>query len=172
MQSKLADGFYDLAISNVPFGDYSPFDPQFNNFKFPIHDYFFAGALEKVRPGGLVTCVVMPPICPWELAVTVKDFRVGTRRLHRHGVIANVEGVSFRTWYFTPQDIRQALGSRFRPLRLEGLSVLTPTADNKTFARHHPHLFRVLAALDDRLAQRPPFNAWGDFFILTMEFYL
>jgi N12 class adenine-specific DNA methylase/adenine-specific DNA methylase len=53
-QSKLADGFYDLAISNVPFGDYSPFDPRFNNFRFPIHDYFFAGALEKVRPGGLV----------------------------------------------------------------------------------------------------------------------
>src|SRR3546814_4505856 len=35
-QSKLADGFYDLAISNVPFGDYSPFDPRFNNFRFPI----------------------------------------------------------------------------------------------------------------------------------------
>jgi ubiquinone/menaquinone biosynthesis C-methylase UbiE len=123
-----------------------------------------------LRPGGLVTCVVMPPICPWELAVMVKDFRVGTRRLHRHGIVANVEGISFRTWYFTPGDIRQALGSRFRPLRLEGLSVLTPTADNKTFARHHPRLFRALAALDDRLSQRPPFNAWGDFFILTMEF--
>jgi adenine-specific DNA methylase len=53
-QSKLADGFYDLAISNVPFGDYSPFDSRFNNFRFPIHDYFFAASLEKVRPGGLV----------------------------------------------------------------------------------------------------------------------
>jgi N12 class adenine-specific DNA methylase/predicted O-methyltransferase YrrM len=53
-QSKLADGFYDLAISNVPFGDYSPFDSRFNNFKFPIHDYFFAASLEKIRPGGLV----------------------------------------------------------------------------------------------------------------------
>src|SRR4030095_13063946 len=48
------DGFYDLAISNVPFGDYSPFDPRFNNFRLPIHDYFFAAALEKVRPGGLM----------------------------------------------------------------------------------------------------------------------
>lgn len=52
--SKLADGFYDLAISNVPFGDYSPFDSRFNKFRFPIHDYFFAASLEKVRPGGLV----------------------------------------------------------------------------------------------------------------------
>ena len=53
-QTKLADGFYDLAISNVPFGDYTVHDPRFNNYKFPIHDYFFAAALEKVRPGGLM----------------------------------------------------------------------------------------------------------------------
>jgi len=53
-QTKLADGFYDLAISNVPFGDYTVHDPRWNNYKFPIHDYFFAAALEKVRPGGLL----------------------------------------------------------------------------------------------------------------------
>lgn len=53
-QSKLADGFYDLAISNVPFGDYTVHDPRWNRYKFPIHDYFFAAALEKVRPNGLV----------------------------------------------------------------------------------------------------------------------
>ncbi|HUJ10680.1 MAG TPA: DEAD/DEAH box helicase [Verrucomicrobiae bacterium] len=53
-EAKLADGFYDVAISNIPFGDYQPFDPRFNVFKFPIHDYFFAAAVEKVRPGGLI----------------------------------------------------------------------------------------------------------------------
>jgi N12 class adenine-specific DNA methylase/SAM-dependent methyltransferase len=53
-QTKIADGFYDLAISNVPFGDYTVHDPRFNNYKFSIHDYFFAAALEKVRPGGLL----------------------------------------------------------------------------------------------------------------------
>ena len=53
-QTKLADGFYDLAVSNVPFGDYTVHDPRFNNYKFSIHDYFFAATLEKVRPGGLL----------------------------------------------------------------------------------------------------------------------
>jgi N12 class adenine-specific DNA methylase len=53
-QAKLADGFYDLAISNVPFGDYTVHDPRWNSYKFPIHDYFFAASLEKVRPGGLL----------------------------------------------------------------------------------------------------------------------
>jgi N12 class adenine-specific DNA methylase len=53
-QSKFADGFYDLAISNVPFGDYTVHDLRWNSYKLPIHDYFFAAALEKVRSDGLV----------------------------------------------------------------------------------------------------------------------
>lgn len=53
-QSKLADGYYDLAISNIPFGDYPVHDPRWNPYKLPIHDYFFAATLEKVRPGGLL----------------------------------------------------------------------------------------------------------------------
>ena len=53
-KSKLADGYFDATISNIPFGDYKPFDPKLNKQGFLIHDYFFAAGLEKVRPGGLV----------------------------------------------------------------------------------------------------------------------
>jgi N12 class adenine-specific DNA methylase len=53
-KSKLADEFFDLAISNVPFGDYTVHDPRWNKYKFSIHDYFFPAALDKVRPGGLL----------------------------------------------------------------------------------------------------------------------
>src|SRR5580658_5151870 len=56
-ETKLADGFYDVAISNIPFGNYKPFDPRFKSWSFVIHDYFFAAALEKVRPGGLILFV-------------------------------------------------------------------------------------------------------------------
>jgi len=56
-KSKLPDESFDLAISNVPFGDYTVHDPHWNEFKFPIHDYFFAAALDKVRPGGLLLFV-------------------------------------------------------------------------------------------------------------------
>ncbi len=52
--TKLADEFFDLAVSNIPFGDYKPFDPKFNQHGFLIHDYFFAATLEKLRAGGLV----------------------------------------------------------------------------------------------------------------------
>ncbi|SDT90468.1 Adenine-specific DNA methylase, N12 class [Verrucomicrobium sp. GAS474] len=53
-KAQLADGFYDLAISNVPFGDYQPYDKRFKAYKFNIHDYFFAATVERIRPGGLI----------------------------------------------------------------------------------------------------------------------
>lgn len=48
------DNFFDLAIGNVPFGQFGVHDPKFNKYKFDIHNYFFAKALDKVRPGGIV----------------------------------------------------------------------------------------------------------------------
>lgn len=48
------DNFFDLAIGNVPFGQFGVHDPKFNKYKFEIHNYFFAKALDKVRPGGIV----------------------------------------------------------------------------------------------------------------------
>ena len=53
-ESKLADGFYDVAISKHTLRRYEPYDPRFKAWKFLIHDYFFAAALDKVRPGGLI----------------------------------------------------------------------------------------------------------------------
>ena len=53
-KSKLTDESFDLAISNVPFGDYTVHDLRWNEYKFSIHDYFFPAALAKVRPGGLL----------------------------------------------------------------------------------------------------------------------
>ena len=56
-KAKLPDEFFDAAISNIPFGDYKPYDPKFNKQGFLIHDYFFAAGLEKVRLGGLVAFI-------------------------------------------------------------------------------------------------------------------
>ena len=49
--------FYDLAIGNVPFGNYKVNDKAYNNLGFSIHNYFFAKALDQVRPGGVVAFV-------------------------------------------------------------------------------------------------------------------
>ena len=49
--------FYDLAVGNVPFGNYKVNDKAYNNLGFSIHNYFFAKALDQVRPGGVVAFV-------------------------------------------------------------------------------------------------------------------
>jgi N12 class adenine-specific DNA methylase/predicted nucleotidyltransferase len=49
--------FFDVAIGNVPFGQYKVADRQYDKHNFLIHDYFFAKTLDKVRPGGVVAFV-------------------------------------------------------------------------------------------------------------------
>ena len=49
--------FYDLAVGNVPFGQYSVNDRAYNKLNFNIHNYFFAKSLDQVRPGGVVAFV-------------------------------------------------------------------------------------------------------------------
>ena len=49
--------FYDLAVGNVPFGNYKANDKAYNKLGFSIHNYFFAKAIDQVRPGGVVAFV-------------------------------------------------------------------------------------------------------------------
>ncbi|MFR6022887.1 MAG: DEAD/DEAH box helicase family protein [Oscillospiraceae bacterium] len=50
-------GYYDLAVGNVPFGNYQVFDPEYNRLGFSIHNYFACKMLDQVRPGGIVAFV-------------------------------------------------------------------------------------------------------------------
>ena len=51
---NIPDNFYDLIISNVPFGDYKLHDTKYDKLNLNIHNYFFAKSIDKVRPGGIV----------------------------------------------------------------------------------------------------------------------
>ena len=53
----IPEGFYDLAISNVPFSDVAPADRKYNKAKLNLHDYYFRKSIRMVRPGGLVAFV-------------------------------------------------------------------------------------------------------------------
>lgn len=56
-ETRFQDNFFDLAIGNVPFGNYSIPDKRFSNMNFLIHDYFFARTLDVVRPGGIIAFI-------------------------------------------------------------------------------------------------------------------
>lgn len=56
-QTDFKDDFFDVAVGNVPFGDFSVIDKQYSKNNFLIHDYFFAKSIDKVRVGGIVAFV-------------------------------------------------------------------------------------------------------------------
>lgn len=56
-KADLPDSFFDIAIGNVPFGDFKVNDKRYDKNNFLIHDYFFAKTLDKVRPGGVIAFI-------------------------------------------------------------------------------------------------------------------
>jgi hypothetical protein len=161
-----------LALDRVRGG---PFDAVFSNLGglncsadlYPVTQSL-PGLL---RPGGVVTWVLMPPICLWELATAFTgDLRFAFRRLARGGTRAHLEGRHFPVYYFTPRRVIASFGPRFSALAVEGLSVFAPAAEIKEFPKRHPRLYSALCRLDDRLAHRPPFSGMGDFFIVTLRY--
>ena len=55
--TNLLNSFFDVAVGNVPFGDFKVLDKKYDKHKFLIHDYFFAKTLDKVRPGGVIAFI-------------------------------------------------------------------------------------------------------------------
>ena len=128
--------------------------------------------LPKVlRPGGLVTWVLMPPVCLWEMAEIIRgNVRLAFRRFQKSGTRSHLEGLYFDVYYFSPQQALAWFGSDYQLLSLEGLSVITPTAESKNLAKRFPRLYNALAWLDDRLSRRAPWWGWGDFYILSLRY--
>ena len=56
-EADLPDSFFDVAVGNVPFGQFKVSDQRYDRHSFLIHDYFFAKTLDKIRPGGVIAFI-------------------------------------------------------------------------------------------------------------------
>lgn len=56
-ETAFQDNSFDLMVTNVPFGGYTVFDPDYNKYNFYIHDYFIAKGIDKVKPNGLMAVI-------------------------------------------------------------------------------------------------------------------
>ena len=56
-ETSFADNSFDLMVTNVPFGGYTVFDPDYNKYNFYIHDYFIAKGIDKIKPNGLMSVI-------------------------------------------------------------------------------------------------------------------
>jgi ubiquinone/menaquinone biosynthesis C-methylase UbiE len=152
-----------------------PFDFIFSNFgglncASDLHQVtkYFPLLLKKT---GRVTLVIMPHICPWEMALMLRgNFKTAFRRLKTEGIKSHIEGKYFNTYYFTPANVMEALGNSFKKIKLQGLASFSPPPYMDNFPKKYPSVFKILNKLDSAFASYFPFNHFADHFIITAEY--
>ncbi len=125
---------------------------------------------DLLEPGGLVTWVVMPHLCPWEWLWVLKGkFKMALRRLGKTGSDSHLEGFFFRTYYFSLTQIKEAMPMGFTLLKTESLGCFSPPPAATDFVKSFPKITRILNQLDVSLSSKFPFNRWGDHLIVTFR---
>ena len=153
-----------------------PYDYIFSNFA----GLNCTGRLGKVlnsfsyllKPGGIVTLVLLPKFCLWELLLVFKGkFSTALRRLlsGRKGAKAHIEGEYFRCWYYNPSFIRKHLKKSFKVLSVEGLCTIVPPSYMENFAGKHPRLYDWLQQKENKLKNKWPWKMIGDYYIITLQ---
>lgn len=118
-----------------------------------------------------VTCVIMPPVCPWELLWIFKgEIKHAFRRFHKKGVMAHLEGEYFLTYYHSLTQIKEAFGEEFKFIKAEGVCALSPPPASIDFSMKHPYFHQFLKTVDAAMRFSFPFNRWADHIIVTFQY--
>lgn len=126
----------------------------------------FGGLL---NPGGTVTLMIMPRVCPWELAMAFKGkFKTAFRRI-KGSARAKVEGESFTCYYYNPSYVIRALKKEFRLVSLKGVCITVPPEFYLGFAERYPRAFEILKRVDRSIGNSFPFNRMCDHFLVTLR---
>jgi ubiquinone/menaquinone biosynthesis C-methylase UbiE len=150
------------------------FDHVFSNFgglNCTAHlDQVLRGIDGVLRPGGTCALVIMPRFSPWETLAALKgNFSLAFRRWRRKGTLAHLEGVGFLCHYYSPRYVRKHLGEGYTVLEQRALSLAAPPPHMERFPSRWPRLFRVLERIEEAIAHRWPFRAWGDHYLIILR---
>jgi ubiquinone/menaquinone biosynthesis C-methylase UbiE len=152
-----------------------PYDLIFSNFA----GLNCTGQLDKVlqslpalvKPGGLITLVILPKFCLWETLLLFKGkFKTATRRFFsRNGASSHVEGVYFKCWYYDPSYVTRRLKGSFDLLSIEGLCTFVPPSYMEGFAEKRSGIYNYLVKKENKLRKRWPWKYIGDYYIISMR---
>ena len=160
LENLKAKGPYDLIFSN------------FAGLNCTNHLDKVLRSLEPlVKPGGIVTLVVLPRFCLWEFFLLFRGkFRTAFRRFSgRRGTKAHIEGEYFRCWYYNPSFIKKYLADYFAMIGLEGLCSIVPPSYLHGFAEKHPSVFNSLVKQENKWKTKWPWRTIGDYYILSFR---
>jgi ubiquinone/menaquinone biosynthesis C-methylase UbiE len=183
LQQKVSAALLDNAVTNElcsftalqHLHQRGPYDMIFSNFA----GLNCTNELDKVlqsfssllKPGGIVTLVVLPKFCLWEFFLLLKGkFSTAGRRFSgKKGTTAHVEGTYFKCWYYNPSYIIKNLESEFELLGVEGLCSLVPPSYIGNFAEKHPSAYKFLVAKENNWKAKWPWKFIGDYYIISFR---
>ena len=124
-----------------------------------------------LKPGGIVTLVILPKFCLLEFLLIFKGkFKTATRRLFsKNGRSARVEGHRFKCWYYNPSFIIKHLKKDFKLLSIEGLCTLVPPSYIENFAEKHPRVYQFLKQKENSWKSKWPWKYVGDYYIISLQ---
>ena len=124
-----------------------------------------------LKPGGIVTLVLLPKFCLWESLMVFKGkFKTAFRRFtSARGRRAHIEGQYFRCWYYNPKQISNFLKPSFTVLSIEGLCVIVPPSYIEQFAERYPRIYRFLVRKESVLKSKWPWKYVGDYYIISLK---
>jgi len=153
-------GPYDLIFSNFAgLNCTSRLEPVLHSFD------------SLLKPGGLVTLVILPKFCLWESLLLFRGkFKTAFRRFSgQKGTKAHIDGEYFRCWYYNPAFIKDALKDCFKVLSIEGLCTLVPPSYIEKFAERHPRSYHLLEKKENKWKSSWPWKSIGDYYIITLQ---
>ncbi|MES2110220.1 MAG: class I SAM-dependent methyltransferase [Bacteroidota bacterium] len=134
-------------------------------------DKVLASFNNLLKPGGIVTLVILPKFCLWETLMLFKGkFRTAFRRFFAvSGAKAHIEGVYFKCWYYNPSFVTRHLKDNFDLVDLEGLCTIVPPSYIEGFAEKHPKAYNFLKNKEDKLKTSWPWKYVGDYYIISLK---
>ena len=155
--------------------DKGPYNMIFSNFA----GLNCTGELDKalqsfsslLKPGGLVTLVILPRFCLWETLLLFRGkFKTAFRRLFsKNGVRAHIEREYFTCWYYNPSYVIHHLKNSFEVLSVEGLCTLVPPSYLENFPVKRPGLFNWLKEKENYWKDKWPWKSIGDYYIISLR---
>jgi ubiquinone/menaquinone biosynthesis C-methylase UbiE len=152
-----------------------PYDCIFSNFAglncTDKLDQVLTSFDDLLRPGGVVVLVMLPRFCLWEsLLIFRGKFKTATRRFFSsNGRKANIDGFSFRCWYYSPRVITGKMKEKYKLLGLEGLCTIVPPSYLENFPEKYPGVYSFLCKMENKFCKNWPWNHTGDYFISSFR---
>jgi ubiquinone/menaquinone biosynthesis C-methylase UbiE len=159
--SEITECNFDAVISN--FGGLN----CINNFAKLSNDLS-----NKLKPDGLFIAVVMNKIIPWEIIYFMAKLNIkqAFRRFNKNGIFVPLNNqYSVLTYYFTPAEFYNFFKNNFKKVKLYSLALKTPPPYLAGFFIKFKTLLKIFMKIDNLIKSFPPFNYFGDHFILIMR---